>query len=463
MNIGVGITKQNEVNLFHHCAKLGKWGLDESYNIITPEHIMTIIYGGKGKPKGKPKGAGKGKGKGIKGECWTCGQTGHKAQNCPKGTGKAGNGKENGKNGNPLKGKPKGGKPLPVCENCCKTGHLTNNCWNPKGNGRSINSLADHSCQPCLPYPSIIQPGHIPQVVAPPCPGHLQGIPAQPLAPDGFLANIEMSKSQPRNKIVQIPVKSNKTIVIKNRFDELAESGESYTEQFPTMNTENNRIGSNIMKNRFQKLPKKETQAQTKQRFKISTQSSFVPKPVIETEKDVSETIRQINERMEQISEVQTNTKNVFKPDNIVNQVCEHLCGAFVYEDDSQRDNNLLPLSMSKPDTNGEDGWKLVSIIIDSGASDSVAPPNAFPVPIHQTDASIAGLCYTAAGGQRIPNEGASGPILHTASGGKYLMTFQIAAVTKILGAVNRIVSAGNRVVFDDPTMGGGGGGGVLH
>ena len=35
--------------------------------------------------------------------------------------------------------------------------------------------------------------------------------------------------------------------------------------------------------------------------------------------------------------------------------------------------------------------------------------------------------------------------------GSKYTMAFQVAGVSKALGAVSRIVGAGSRVVFDDP------------
>ena len=36
--------------------------------------------------------------------------------------------------------------------------------------------------------------------------------------------------------------------------------------------------------------------------------------------------------------------------------------------------------------------------------------------------------------------------------GSKYAMAFQVAGVSKALGAVSRIVGAGKRVVFDDPS-----------
>ena len=58
---------------------------------------------------------------------------------------------------------------------------------------------------------------------------------------------------------------------------------------------------------------------------------------------------------------------------------------------------------------------------------------------------------YTAAGGHKIPNLGMQRPYIHLLDGSKYTMTFQVAGVSKALGAVSRIAGAGNRVVFDDP------------
>ena len=99
-----------------------------------------------------------------------------------------------------------------------------------------------------------------------------------------------------------------------------------------------------------------------------------------------------------------------------------------------------------------KDGWKAISILIDSGASDSVAPAGTFPgVPIYETTASKGNLFYTAAGGHIIRNEGMCRPIIRTTDGNGYVMSFQVAGVSKALGAVSRIAGAGNRVIFDDP------------
>ena len=55
------------------------------------------------------------------------------------------------------------------------------------------------------------------------------------------------------------------------------------------------------------------------------------------------------------------------------------------------------------------------------------------------------------AGGSNIKNEGMCRPKLYSEDGRQYAMSFQVAGVSKALGAVGRIVGAGNRVIFDGP------------
>ena len=99
-----------------------------------------------------------------------------------------------------------------------------------------------------------------------------------------------------------------------------------------------------------------------------------------------------------------------------------------------------------------QDGWKPISIMVDSGACDCVAPPDTFPgIPVVATTASRDGLEYTAAGGHKIPNLGMSRPVVFTTDGDCNAMTFQIAAISKPLGAVSKFVKAKHRVVFDEP------------
>ena len=103
-----------------------------------------------------------------------------------------------------------------------------------------------------------------------------------------------------------------------------------------------------------------------------------------------------------------------------------------------------------------KEGWKAISILIDSGASDNVCPPGLFPeVPVYETDASRGGLEYTAAAGHKIPNLGMCQPVIYTLEGDKRIFAFQVCGVSKALGAVSRIVSSNNDVIFRHPSRGG--------
>ena len=99
-----------------------------------------------------------------------------------------------------------------------------------------------------------------------------------------------------------------------------------------------------------------------------------------------------------------------------------------------------------------KDGWKAISTLIDSGASDSVAPPGMFPeVKVLETNASRAGVQYTAAGGHKIPNLGMSRPVVYTTDGECNVMTFQLASISKPLASVSKIAGKNHRVVFEEP------------
>ena len=84
---------------------------------------------------------------------------------------------------------------------------------------------------------------------------------------------------------------------------------------------------------------------------------------------------------------------------------------AFVFESDN--DFDVCEVSVEH-----KDGWKAISILIDSGASDSVAPPGLFPnVKVLETNASRAGVQYTAAGGHKIANLGMQRPYIRLPDG----------------------------------------------
>ena len=103
----------------------------------------------------------------------------------------------------------------------------------------------------------------------------------------------------------------------------------------------------------------------------------------------------------------------------------------FVVSTSDDDDDDLCPISVEQ-----KDGWKTISVLIDSGASDSVAPPGTFPdVKVLETNASKAGVQYTAAGGHKIDNLGMQRPYIFLQDGSKHIMSFQVAGVSKAVGA----------------------------
>jgi hypothetical protein len=100
----------------------------------------------------------------------------------------------------------------------------------------------------------------------------------------------------------------------------------------------------------------------------------------------------------------------------------------------------------------GASKWEKVTVTVDSGAVDSVGPPTmAKDIRVRETPASRAGMKYRAANGTSIANQGEKSIQGVTKEGRKIGMSFQIANVTKPLGAVRAMLDAGNRVVFDRP------------
>ena len=91
-----------------------------------------------------------------------------------------------------------------------------------------------------------------------------------------------------------------------------------------------------------------------------------------------------------------------------------------------------------------------IKITVDSGAVDTVGPPDIAPGSVMwETQASQAGKYYRAANNTNIPIYGMKELRGCTRDGEKVGMDMQIAQVKKALASVRRICEGGNRVVFD--------------
>jgi len=95
--------------------------------------------------------------------------------------------------------------------------------------------------------------------------------------------------------------------------------------------------------------------------------------------------------------------------------------------------------------------WEKITMAVDSGAVDHVIRKDeAASIPLKETKASKAGMCYTAANGTDIANYGEkkiSGLNDDWEPAG---IVAQVADVRRNLGSVMKMMEAGNRIVFDD-------------
>ena len=101
--------------------------------------------------------------------------------------------------------------------------------------------------------------------------------------------------------------------------------------------------------------------------------------------------------------------------------------------------------------TGAWEAWQNIAIVIDSGAAETVIPhTSVVDHPIKETQASKAGVCYSSATDEPIPNLGEQKLPMVTQEGSLRMMTCQVAPLARPLGSVKRMCAAGHRIIFDD-------------
>ena len=89
-------------------------------------------------------------------------------------------------------------------------------------------------------------------------------------------------------------------------------------------------------------------------------------------------------------------------------------------------------------------------MILDSGASASVAPPSmAAEVQIEESYMSSRGQCYTSADGGKIENKGQQHLRVTTEEGRELIAKCQVGPVTRPLLSVSQVIDAGHLVMLD--------------
>ena len=95
--------------------------------------------------------------------------------------------------------------------------------------------------------------------------------------------------------------------------------------------------------------------------------------------------------------------------------------------------------------------WEEIELAVDSGATETVLSEDMLEsIETKPGSASKRGVEYEVANGEKIPNLGEKRFIGYSSEGLARRMTAQICDVNKGLLRVRKVVSAGNRVVFDD-------------
>ena len=93
--------------------------------------------------------------------------------------------------------------------------------------------------------------------------------------------------------------------------------------------------------------------------------------------------------------------------------------------------------------------WRLIELLVDSGAVDNVASPDVFPeYRIRQSEGSKKGLHYLAANNGSIPNVGKQHLCFESSEGLSFKVRMQSAGVSRPILSVMKLAESGNDVVF---------------
>ena len=111
---------------------------------------------------------------------------------------------------------------------------------------------------------------------------------------------------------------------------------------------------------------------------------------------------------------------------------------------------NDLPIHAVSWVDESHPGWRMIRTVMDSGATDSVAPPTLAPhVSIAESPGSVRGQCYVSASAGRMPNLGQKVLNVQTNEGKNTTVVYQVAEVSRPLTSVGATCDRGNWVVYN--------------
>ncbi len=366
----------------------------ENYENDVDEYEACYIVNEKGKGKGKgkyngdfggTKGKGKSGGKGIKGNCWLCGEHGHRAADCPKKGGKAGKGK----------GKAKG------------------NVDNLENAGQEI---ADTGSIEVIDMFSLDTDRAESEV-------------NRAKEVDKLLKNVRRSLPKQENES-----KSVEQILLDVRKNIGVSSGSNALPPPPPPPPPPAATGLLAGRFRSQGLrqrwatEKNDEKSDANDEPKVETQSAEVQASV-ETTEASTQTDEDVEVREVDGEDFDEADDKDFDSDE-------------VSEQDFDEKTKLFDL-----DALDDWGNEILTVTVDSGAAESVIPVDLLPgLPMVDKPAERR---YRAAGGKLLEDKGAKKVTYWGPDGRARSMTFRVAEVNKPLASVKRICDKGNRVIFD--------------
>jgi hypothetical protein len=133
-------------------------------------------------------------------------------------------------------------------------------------------------------------------------------------------------------------------------------------------------------------------------------------------------------------------------PKQTVKSVLPRKCENKSHKEKPNTKNSFEELK-EKEILNIEGTWKPISITIDSGAGNNVAPKDSFPwIDLVANEDSRNGRFYTTANGKRVYVLGEKVVTVRSKEGVTKKMKFQIRDVTRILASVGKITMSDNKV-----------------
>ena len=145
--------------------------------------------------------------------------------------------------------------------------------------------------------------------------------------------------------------------------------------------------------------------------------------------------LRQVTKRNTQMTSMKK-AYNKSKDECVKGECCHELHSLF------DADLDLGSLQQERP-------WIKIESVMDSGAAESVAPPDLAPwIAAEESEGSKRGQTYVSASGDRLPNLGEKKLRVTTVEGHKALATYQLADVTRPLCSISKVCDRGNTVTF---------------